>query len=94
MQVLRSERGHITKSKAKNVFVLDSKNKSALFSHVGSKWLAENVLHSGNEAGKSEFWFSRKIFKAIDEAVLTHNSADSMKIAGDLSQSHELSSLE
>ena len=94
--VLRSERGHITKSQAKNVFVLNKANKSVLSSQIKSKWLAEHVFcsHKNEAGGNSEFNFSQKIFKAIDEAVFNKDSADSMKFASELSQSQEFLSLE
>ena len=62
---------------------------------VLSKWLADYVMCSNNEAGNSEFKFSQKVFKAIDKAVFTKNSLESMKIASQLSsQNTELLSLE
>ena len=84
VEVLRSERGSITNSQAKNVFVLNSENKSVLSAKVKSKWLADNVILSHDKAGDPEFDLQQKVFKVIDDKVFSQNVADPMKIAGDL----------
>ena len=84
VEVLRSERGSITDSQAKNVFVLNSKNKSVLSAKVKSKWLADNVNLRHDKAGDPKFDFQQKVFKVIDDKVFSQNVADPMKIAGDL----------